>query len=34
VYSPPLWRMGYYEAGENGLLQRSSVTYAEETTTA
>jgi Cysteine dioxygenase type I len=31
VYSPPLWRMGYYETGESGLLRRSSVSYAEET---
>jgi predicted metal-dependent enzyme (double-stranded beta helix superfamily) len=30
VYSPALWRMGYYEVGESGLLQRVSVTYAEE----
>ena len=30
-YSPPLWRMGYYGTGENGLLRRTSVTYAEET---
>jgi hypothetical protein len=34
VYSPPLWRMGYYETGTNGLLQRTSVTYAEETAAA
>jgi Cysteine dioxygenase type I len=31
VYSPPLWRMGYYETGASGLLRRSSVSYAEET---
>jgi hypothetical protein len=30
VYSPALWRMGYYEVGEGGLLQRVSVSYAEE----
>jgi hypothetical protein len=31
VYSPALWRMGYYDVGANGLLRRSSVSYAEET---
>jgi hypothetical protein len=30
VYSPALWRMGYYEIGDSGLLQRVSVSYAEE----
>ncbi len=30
VYSPALWRMGYYSVGENGLLRRVSVSYAEE----
>ena len=30
VYSPALWRMGYYEVGDNGLLRRISVSYAEE----
>ncbi len=30
VYSPVLWRMGYYDPGENGLLRRVSVSYAEE----
>ena len=29
-YSPPLWRMGYYDADENGLLCRTSMTYLEE----
>jgi hypothetical protein len=29
VYSPSLWRMGYYEPGEGG-LRRSSITYADE----
>ena len=29
VYSPALWRMGYYEPGEGG-LRRSSITYADE----
>lgn len=31
VYSPALWRMGYYEIGDDGVLRRSSVSYAEET---
>jgi predicted metal-dependent enzyme (double-stranded beta helix superfamily) len=30
VYSPPLWRMGYYETGADGLLARRSASYAEE----
>ena len=34
VYSPALWRMGYYEIGDDGLLRRSSVSYAEETLAA
>jgi hypothetical protein len=29
-YSPPLWRMGYYEADEQGSLCRTSMTYLEE----
>lgn len=29
-YSPPLWRMGYYGADENGSLCRTSETYLEE----
>jgi hypothetical protein len=29
-YSPPLWRMGYYEPDENGSLCRASMTYLEE----
>jgi hypothetical protein len=29
VYSPSLWRMGYYEPGEGG-LRRTSITYADE----
>ena len=29
VYSPALWRMGYYDPGENG-LRRTSITYADE----
>lgn len=32
VYSPALWRMGYYDIGEDGLLRRTSVSYVEETT--
>lgn len=34
VYSPALWRMGYYEVGPDGLLRRTSVSYAEETLAA
>lgn len=30
VYSPALWRMGYYDTNPAGLLRRVSVTYAEE----
>ena len=30
VYSPPLWRMGAYEVQPSGLLQRHSISYAEE----
>ena len=30
AYSPPLWRMGTYEVGEQGELRRHSVSYAEE----
>lgn len=29
IYSPALWRMGYYEPGEVG-LRRHSITYADE----
>lgn len=29
VYSPALWRMGYYEPGDEG-LRRMSITYADE----
>ncbi len=29
-YSPPLWRMGYYEPDESGALCRSSLTYLDE----
>ena len=29
-YSPPLWRMGYYEADEQGSLARISMTYLDE----
>jgi Cysteine dioxygenase type I len=32
VYSPALWRMGYYEPGEGG-LRRASITYADEMAT-
>jgi hypothetical protein len=30
LYSPPLWRMGYYEVGEDGRVARRSASYAEE----
>jgi hypothetical protein len=30
VYSPSLWRMGYYDRDEHGLLTRTSISYAEE----
>jgi predicted metal-dependent enzyme (double-stranded beta helix superfamily) len=30
AYSPPLWRMGQYVVTTNGLLRRTSVSYAEE----
>ena len=30
VYSPPLWRMGYYETGADGRLSRRSASYLEE----
>ena len=30
LYSPPLWRMGYYETGEDGRLSRRAATYLEE----
>jgi hypothetical protein len=30
VYSPALWRMGYYDPDPSGLLRRTSISYAEE----
>ena len=30
AYSPPLWRLGQYTVGEDGTLQRQSVSYADE----
>jgi predicted metal-dependent enzyme (double-stranded beta helix superfamily) len=30
AYSPPLWRMGQYTVGDNGVLRRASVSYADE----
>jgi hypothetical protein len=30
VYSPALWRMGYYERDANGDLCPTSTTYADE----
>ncbi len=29
-YSPPLWRMGFYDADEHGSLIRTSLSYLEE----
>ncbi len=29
-YSPPLWRMGYYEEDAQGALTRISMTYLDE----
>jgi hypothetical protein len=31
-YSPPLWRMGYYETDDQGALIRQSMSYLEEVT--
>ena len=33
-YSPPLWRMGYYDADQHGSLIRTSLSYLEELTRA
>lgn len=30
AYSPPLWRMGQYAIGRNGVMRRLSVSYADE----
>jgi Cysteine dioxygenase type I len=30
AYSPPLWRMGQYAFGKDGVLRRTSVSYADE----
>ena len=30
VYSPALWRMGHYEPDADGIMQRISMTYADE----
>lgn len=30
VYSPALWRMGHYEPDPGGIMQRISITYADE----
>lgn len=30
AYSPPLWRMGQYAIGANGVMRRQSVSYADE----
>jgi predicted metal-dependent enzyme (double-stranded beta helix superfamily) len=30
AYSPPLWHMGAYSIGQDGVLTRTSISYAEE----
>ncbi len=30
LYSPPVWKMGHYEVGDDGYLRRRSATYVEE----
>jgi hypothetical protein len=30
AYSPPLWRLGQYTIAEDGLMRRTSVSYADE----
>lgn len=30
IYSPPIWRMGFYEPGTDGRLARRSASYLEE----
>jgi Cysteine dioxygenase type I len=30
IYSPPIWRMGFYETGADGRLARRSASYLEE----
>lgn len=30
AYSPPLWRMGQYSFGADGVMRRTSVSYADE----
>jgi hypothetical protein len=30
AYSPPLWRMGQYAVGANGVLRRTAMSYADE----
>lgn len=30
AYSPPLWRMGQYTIGRNGVIRRMSISYADE----
>ena len=30
AYSPPLWRLGQYSITEDGILQRTTVSYADE----
>ncbi|GLX00191.1 cysteine dioxygenase family protein [Microtetraspora sp. NBRC 16547] len=30
AYSPPLWRLGQYSIGDDGMMRRLSVSYADE----
>jgi hypothetical protein len=30
AYSPPLWRLGQYSIGPDGVMSRSSISYADE----
>ena len=30
AFSPPLWRMGQYAVGDDGVLRRVSLSYADE----
>jgi len=30
AYSPPLWRLGQYSIGPDGVMRRSSISYADE----
>jgi len=30
AYSPPLWRLGQYDLSADGILRRTSISYADE----